>query len=229
MQVSVTKQLMDSRRSVARQQFSLHSESSADRPFIEQFIAERYQRTHNARITHFLPLLMHLAKENKPLAALGLRPGHYSAMFLEQYLDSPIEQQIASMEKQPVDRCSLIEIGNLAVLRKSAGLLLFMIMAMSLARAGFEWMVFTVTEQTERLIGQLGFNPRYLSAVDSTLARGQWGSYYEKNPRVMIGSLREASELANSSSFFVAMLSAYHNDITAIACSLRDYCRLRGG
>ena len=166
----------------------LYGTKCAEREALERFIAEKYLQVHSARLNEYLPVLLGVRYNEELVGAVGMRPGAYRPMFLEQYLDSPIEQQVAAFSKQPVDRCSLVEIGNLAIARKGHGPLLMAMMTAVLAEAGYEWMVFTVTEQVERLIGRLGFKPHYLKGAEPDRLVGDrslWGSYYENNPRVI--------------------------------------------
>ena len=162
----------------------------------------------------------------------GFRPGLYRPMFLEQYLDAPIEQQVSALSRQPVDRCSLVEIGNFAVASKGYGPLVMVLMAAALAEAGYEWMIFTVTEQVERLIRRLGFKPHYLASADANRLAGEklhWGSYYENNPRVMAGNIKTATSVIAQRTFLSEIVMRHCHDISQIAQSLQDYRRLRMG
>ena len=202
----------------------------AERGDLERFIAEKYLHIHNARLNEYLPLLFGFRYNADLVGAVGMRPGLYRPMFLEQYLDLPIEQQVAALSNQPVDRCSLVEIGNLAISRKGYGPFLMAMIAAVLAEAEYEWMVFTVTEQVERLIGRLGFKPHYLKGAEPERLVGDrslWGSYYENNPRVMVGNLEAAMAVMARNAELSEWVSRQDRHITSLACSLRDYCRLR--
>ena len=216
-------------RHAEKSEFSLHSERSPLRNQLEAYIAERYEQAHKASISKFMPILLEMTKEGESQVALGLRPGHYRPMFLEQYLDSPIEQQIAKLTKQPIDRCSLIEVGNLVVSHRRAGLLLFVILGKLVAEAGFEWLIFTVTGEVERLMRSLGFDPQYLVAADPTRVKGgteNWGFYYDNNPRVMAISSEKAVSVMKNSPALTAVLEDYSQDVTMLSSSLSDYRRL---
>ena len=109
------------------------------------------------------------------------------------------------------------------------GPLMMVMLAMSLAEAGYEWMVFTVTEQVERLMKRLGFEPQYLVSANPDRLEGDqslWGSYYENNPRVMVGSLKTASEIIARDRRFSHIANQQRKNIMNISCSLRDYSRL---
>ncbi len=197
----------------------------------ESFIADKYRRVYNADLHEFLPIIIRISQADTPVGAFGLRPGHYRPMFLEQYLDSPVEHQVAEIYRQPVDRSSLVEVGNLVVSRNGYGPLLLVTLAMSLARAGYEWMVFTVTEQVERLLKRLGFKPHYLVFADPdrlTAHKCSWGTYYANNPRVMVGSLAQAATIVSNNPQLSAIAQRLQNQSREIADALSDYRRLRG-
>ena len=208
----------------------LYGTKYGERAYLERFIAEKYLQIHNAQLNEFLPLLFGVRRNSEWIGAVGIRPGMYRPMFLEQYLDSPIEQQVAALSNQPVDRFSLVEIGNLAIARKGYGSLFMAMIAAVLAEAGYEWMVFTVTEQVERLIGRLGFKPHYLKGAEPERLVGEksiWGSYYENNPRVMVGKLETAMTVIAQNTMLSAWVSSQGSHIANIADLLRDYRRLR--
>lgn len=211
-------------------QFELLLKSSPARAQLESFIADKYQRVYHAELQEFLPLIISISQAETPVGAFGLRPGHYRPMFLEQYLDSPVEHQVAAISRQPVDRSSLVEVGNLVVSRNGFGPLLLVSLAMSLAKAGFEWMVFTVTEQVERLIRRLGFSPHYLVFADPdrlTEDKASWGTYYANNPRVMVGSLAQAATIIDSKPQLSAIAQQCQAQHHEIATALADFRRFK--
>lgn len=207
---------------------SLYGPNCRGRDELEHFIAAKYRQIHSAELNEYLPLLLGVHDRGRPVCAAGFRPGLYRPMFLEQYLDAPIEQQVATLSRQPVDRCSLVEIGNLAVACEGYGPFIMTVMTASLAEAGYEWMVFTVTAQVERLIRRLGFKPYYLAGADADRLEGDkshWGSYYENNPRVMVGNIKTAMDIIADNTFLSAMVTRQRDCIVQMACSLQDYRR----
>ncbi len=211
--------------------FEILLQNNPARAQAEKFIADKYRCVYNAELNEFLPIIISISQAGAAAAAFGLRPGHYRPMFLEQYLDSPVEHQVAAFSRQPVDRSSLVEVGNLAVSRNGYGPLLMATLAMSLAAAGYQWLVFTVTEQVERLLKRLGFNPHYLVMADPQRLiadKASWGTYYANKPRVMIGSLAQAAAAINNSPQLCAIAQQCQDQSRDIASALSDYRRLRG-
>ena len=210
-------------------EFSLLSSHCQGRRQAEAAIADCYQRVYNTSLTEFLPLILCLQDQGVPLAASGLRPGHYRPLFLEQYLEAPVEQQVAAIIRRPVNRTSLVEIGNFAVMNRGYSTLLLAVLAISLVDAGYHWAVFTATQQVERLLKRLGFEPQVLAAADPHRLQGDaslWGSYYQNRPRVMVGNLSAARELIHSSTRLRAMIAPFQGEIAEAAVSLADYRRL---
>lgn len=200
--------------------FMLHSEAGAERSIVEQYIAAKFKQSHGASIEKFLPFILEMRSDDSIDAAIGLRPGHFKPMFLEQYLDGPVEQQIAQFSNRPIDRSSLIEVGNLVVTKRAAGLILFLVVAAALAKANYEWMVFTVTPEVERLMQRLGFTPSYLVMADqSKLERNttDWGCYYENAPKVMVGSLTEAQNIIDDNEILSTLVEKYASAVEQLA------------
>ncbi len=212
-------------------QIELLFRSDPARGQAERFIADKYRRIYNAELQHFLPIIIRISQADATVGAFGLRPGHYRPMFLEQYLDAPIEHQVAELSRQPVDRSSLAEVGNLVVSRNGYGPLLLVTLAMSLARAGYQWMVFTVTEQVERLLKRLGFNPQQLVLADPdrlSADKCSWGTYYANKPRVMVGNISRAETIIGMNPKLCSLALQYQNQCREIASALSRYRRLKG-
>ncbi|MDH4172762.1 MAG: thermostable hemolysin, partial [Betaproteobacteria bacterium] len=91
-----------------------------ERRAFEAFIAERFCRAYGARLTHFLPHLLGVMDGlARWQAAAGYAAAGAQALFLEQYLDRPIEQALGAAVGRPLARGSIVEVGNLAAV--SAG------------------------------------------------------------------------------------------------------------
>jgi hypothetical protein len=180
----------------------LHGPTSAERHLAESFIQQTYAKAFGARVSNFMPLLMELRDDNGGRAVLGIRPASStSPLFLEQYLDRPIEQEIAAQANCPVGRDGIVEIGNLAADQRGASKHLFVLLAAVLAAANYRWMAFTATPQVEKLIERLHYSPIALRRVDPDRIGDQlhdWGNYYDTKPRVAYCDLRGAMDAARN-------------------------------
>jgi hypothetical protein len=161
------------------------------RAAFEQFIAKRFLRAYGANVTHFLP---HLLGVRDGLAqwqaAAGYAAAHTQKLFLEQYLDRPIEQTLAAALGRPVARENVVEVGNLAA--SSAGMARALIpqLARHLHKLGYRWVVFTATRALRNSFHRLKLQPLPIAPADPARLPGggaSWGSYYAQEPQVMAG------------------------------------------
>ena len=166
------------------------------REAVEQFIARRFLEAHGARINCFMPHLIALFDAaGEVLAAVGMRAADDETLFLEYYLDTPVERAIADKgEFSGIAgigmRSRIAEIGNLASIDRRASRELFKLLTQQLQTDNFEWAVFTGCSSLQRMFKVLGIETICLGrALQSQLPRDQqtWGSYYEDSPRVVAG------------------------------------------
>jgi len=163
------------------------------RSTVERFISERFFAAHGARISQFMPRLFAIFNRNgKVLAALGIRRAS-EKLFLEHYLDQPIDRVIAELPlaaQQPVNRNRLIEIGNLASIDRNASLRLFRFLASYLIEHGYEWASFTGGESLRRSFALIGIETVSLGDASQDrlpAACRHWGRYYNDNPCILAG------------------------------------------
>jgi len=82
---------------------SVSNIDAADRREVEQFIHDVFAQTYGANVQHFMPELVALRDETGELvAAFGLRKAANSPLFLEQYLDAPIETVMSNRFGKPL-------------------------------------------------------------------------------------------------------------------------------
>jgi len=170
----------------------MHSTHPQRRAF-EQFIAERFSRAYGARLTHFLPHLLGVMDGlARWQAAAGYAAAGAQALFLEQYLDRPIEQALGAAVGRPIARGSIVEVGNLAAISAGMARALIPQLARHLHRMGYRWVAFTATRALRNSFHRLGLKPLPIAVADrARLAdRGlSWGSYYDQDPVVMAGKI----------------------------------------
>lgn len=171
----------------------------------EQLIRSRYETAHGARLLQFMPnLLGCVGMDDRPLAVLGYQSAAKGPLFLEQYLDMPIEEILRARGEtvgpaSRVDRHRIVEVGNFASLDRLATMELLQQLPSVLAREGFEWLVFTGTPRVRELV--TSFGAPLLDLGDAEPQRLQqhddrWGRYYESAPRVMAGWLGHCVQVA---------------------------------
>lgn len=212
-------------------EFSLHGPHSAQRAMLETFVQQKYHAAYAAEVSVFLPLLLQMSNNAQPQAALGLKPGACGGFFLEQYLNRPIEQEMAEHMGQPVSRSAIVEIGNLVSERAGSSPVLFVVMAAALEQAGYRWLAFTGTPQVKKLIQRLDSDPLVLNDADPQRLSegcGQWGRYYDTHPQVMALDLRKAMAQVRLRPAIAALLDSRTAMIEQLAQQLCDYRRVCG-
>ncbi len=163
---------------------------------VERFIAGIYACRYGARLGGFAPVLACLADAaGRPVAAAGLRRADTGPLFLERYLDRPVEQLLASPEGRPPARAAIVEVGNLAAGQPGQGRRLLLQLGPLLAGQGVQWVTGTLTSELRSLFRRIGVAPLTLAAADPAALGDEaaaWGSYYAHAPLVLAGHLPQA-------------------------------------
>lgn len=190
----VDKPLWQQRLLLAESPLTLITPSSAKRKVVENFIAERFLQIYGAKLQHFLPFLLTSIQSESVNSALGFQPAAAQPLFLEQYLNKPIELSLPENAGQ-IDRQQIVEIGNLAASFQAGSPLLFIVVAAMLEAAGFRYVVFTATGEVRKLLQKLQLTTDLLGLAEPTLLADKglsWGHYYQHQPVILGGSLPDA-------------------------------------
>ncbi len=176
------------------QVFDLREHCTEERGEIEVFIQQCFAAAHGARIEHFMPRLLSLCtKRGDLIAAFGLRAASNSRLFLETYLDRPIEDTLQSRLGEVVRREDIIEVGNLSTLYPGAARWLIVALTAMLHDEGYKWVTFTGTSALRNGFARLGLRPVELGRASLEQLpqsdRHNWGSYYDHAPMVMAGDI----------------------------------------
>lgn len=162
----------------------------ADRNEVERFISDVFETSYGATLHHFMPILVALRDADGYLmAAFGLRSAATEALFLEQYLDVPIEHLMSSQLNKTITRDEITEIGNLAVANpRNAGILIAHVIQQSLDMQ-VKWCVATAHRSLQNGLVKGGRDVFALHSADvSRLPKSEqvlWGSYYDNQPQII--------------------------------------------
>ena len=172
-------------------------EAALGRREIEAFIHATFARAYGADVRHYMPRLMSLRDDSgTPLAALGFRFATNGRLFLEQYLDAPIESRLAAEIHAPLARTGIVEVGNLAVAHAGGARWLIAALTAYLAGGGYRWAVFTAVPGLVNAFRRLGIPLIALAAADvarlPAQERASWGTYYDTAPTVMAASVEQS-------------------------------------
>ena len=202
---------------------ALVSEKSADRQAVERAITKKFERAYGAHLKHFLPDLMRLDVAGELGAVAGINAASNGALFLEQYLDRPVEQAVAGAVMTPVDRHGIVEIGNLAANIPGHAYSLFAALATTLSISGFRWVVCTATPQVAAMLSRMGFSSQAICAADPSLLESDatdWGDYYATRPRVLAGDVRLAAAQVARTAVIAEQIGQLRQPISQMAACL---------
>lgn len=171
---------------------------------LSRFIQHSFRKAYEAEIDVSYPQLMGVfGNDGAPLAALGLRNAGSGPLFLEHYLDTPVEQAVAEKTRLHVPRGKIAEAGNLASSKLPMLRSLMFALSLTLKEQLYEYIVFTGTLNLKRYLEALEMKPDVLAEARPEKIghlASDWGRYYETHPVVMGGQVE---------TFYRGLLAAY--------------------
>lgn len=170
--------------------FALHPMGDPRRAEVEDFVRGVYAEHYGARVGAFAPMLVSLSDGERIVAAAGYRSAA-QPLFLERYLDRPVERLLAGLAGAP-KRAAIVEVGHLASRRAGEGRRLILRLAQHLGSLQVQWVVSTLTEELRQVFARMGVQPVALGIADAARLgddAADWGSYYDHRPLVLAGSL----------------------------------------
>ena len=163
---------------------------STRRAEVEAFIRGVYRASYGAEIEVHYPTLVSLRDDKDALlGAVGFRSAADDVLFLEQYLDVPVQSMVGT------PRGGIVEIGNLAAAGGGGSAFLYMALIAYLQKQGVITAVLTATSTLEKRLRTLGWQLQRLCVADPALLdddQTRWGTYYETMPYVVAGSVAQA-------------------------------------
>lgn len=205
--------------------FALQSPFSEGRLAVERYIHDCFRSRHGADVGHFLPEIISLGAGHAFCAAVGIGSAANGSLFAETYLDAPVEQLIGAARGATVERRQVLEIGNLVSTWRGSGLALFVFLSEVIDQLEIPYVVFTATREVERLLGKLHYSPVVLADADpSRLPDGgaSWGSYYQRQPRVMFGEVHPAVSAAREGLVYRALARVMAPQIERVITGFRQ-------
>jgi len=167
------------------------TDSSSDTT--KEFVKSEFLKHHNAHINEFMPNLVSIINKAKQVrAVVGYRSADSDELFLEQYLDQPLDKYISEHCGSEVLRDQIVEVGNLTCAANGYARLAIIRLTEMLHASGFRWVGFTATQGLYNSFLRLGLTPHAIAPADIMRLRSsnnEWGTYYDNNPQVMFGSI----------------------------------------
>lgn len=159
---------------------------------IKQFIADTFAMHYGAQVESFCSTLLGVRDYTGELvAAAGYTLAEDSTLFLEQYLNEPLEETLEKTLGFKPSRFDLVEVGNLAAKQPGAARLLIRLLTQHLHQLGRKYVVFTATSSLINSFSRLGLKPIKLVSAQADRVRNPqlWGSYYDQKPYVVFGDI----------------------------------------
>jgi hypothetical protein len=159
----------------------------------ERLVQERFELTHAAKVRSFMPsLLLYTDCAGVLRGVAGARNATDEPLFLERYLDMPIESAICARTAAKVQRHQIVEIGNFACTKPYVATRFVASLPRFLIGQGHTWVTFTATNAVRRILSCLGARCVDLGRAEGACAgrdANDWGRYYASDPHVMAGFL----------------------------------------
>lgn len=170
---------------------------------LERYVQAAFAHRHGANVRSFMPTLLGFRDGAGVLRGVaGVRGAGAEPLYLEQYLDRPIEQLIASVASARAEpaatRHEIAEVGNLAAATRRDAVRMVAHVPDWLLSQRYRWIVFTATSALRQILVGLGAPLVELARADGTCVAAHdddWGRYYETDPRVYAGHLPDAATL----------------------------------
>lgn len=170
---------------------------------LERYVQQAFALKHAAQVRSFMPMLLALqGRAGRVCGVTGYRHAALEDLFLERYLDQPVQHAIAAASGANVQRAQVVEVGNLASLSCRAAVHLVALLPQHLLQQGQRWVVFTATQGVRHILQRFRAPLYELAPARAECVGGlgdDWGSYYRTDPRVMAGYLPDGLKLAGFS------------------------------
>ncbi len=164
------------------------------------FIRDTYARAYGANVDTFMPKIMRVSNAAGEFrAVMGFRLAGQERLFLENYLDDPIEDVISRYLGKPVKRSEIIEVGNLAEAEPGDARMALVGGTAYMRSLGCRWLVFTGVSRMRNAFRRLGLDIWELMAADENMLPpeevAKWGSYYLGHPVVCFGDIKQGHDI----------------------------------
>lgn len=169
---------------------------------MQAFVADRFAHAYGAQVRAGYPQMAGLlGPDGAIVAAAGIRFAEAGPLFLEQYLDMPIETAVGEALGCTASRHEIAEIGSLASIHPAWSMQLFESLPPWLgAAADCRFAVATMRPDLARMLSRSGFGLHLIGDADpARLGQGAeaWGDYYDARPRIYAGRVSSSMALTH--------------------------------
>lgn len=178
---------------------------------VSTLIRENYYQVYHASLSRCMPWLLGMYDANGELkAACGVQVASHETLYLEQYLDTPIETTISSLLERPVTRETIVEIGNFGARDGASARIMYAALCLLLNQYHYGWIVFTGTKKIRNTFYRLNLQPVQLMPADPARlgdAAREWGEYYRHDPQIMAGELTDGYAALSQNTMLLALFT----------------------
>ena len=163
---------------------------------VNDLIVRRYRAVHGASPGLTYNTHITFGHEEAPSAALGYRHASSEPLFLERYLDIPIEQALEERLGRTIDRSRIVEIGDHASTSARATLMLWERTVAKL-NGKADIAVAVLTAPLRAMFIRIGLEITVVAPALRDRVGGEeaaWGRYYDSDPLVCAGSISQGRE-----------------------------------
>ncbi|ASD69527.1 thermostable hemolysin [Pseudoalteromonas piscicida] len=179
---------------------------------LEHAIHSGFAHAFGADIHEYYPLLSHLNYRQSD-CFLGLRFATKDALFVEQYLNCPVEQCLSMV----AERSHIAELGNLFSTGRMATLSHFIVLTQALLESDIRYLVFTATKQVRALMKLCQVEVNKISLAHGTIASAKdYGSYYQCAPMVCSVDLHQAQQVITNTEMYQHLLQGLKMEIASL-------------
>jgi len=157
------------------------------------FIERKFWRAYEARDVSEFGDYLAVHRRDAISAALGYRRAGAEPLFLERYLDEPIECAVSAAFGRAIARAGIVEIGNLASDNAWSMIALWGAAANDLGWAS-EVAVATLTRPLRQMFRRMGVPVKEVAAARPERlnpAADNWGSYFRTDPWICAGWIED--------------------------------------
>lgn len=184
--------LLQGCKTPGRNTFSVVEPDSAERASLEARIRSGFGMHFDACIAGFMPRFAFYRHARGATGVIGIRCAADEPLFLESYLNTPVESVIAAATGAHAGRDRIAEVGQFVVDDRDIVTSFFRDLVPFLVDNGYDWVCFTGTDRIRALLARVGFRGLPIARAEVGRVRNtgdRWGRYYEFDPVVVLGKL----------------------------------------
>jgi len=191
---------------------------------VEGFISKRFYQAYGAKLSYFMPYLLSAERDGKIRGAVGFQPAKLAQLFLEAYLEQPIESTLSRHLSSTVERDSIVEIGNLASISPKVTQTLFTILSDIISQSGYSWVVFTANSTVLAWMNSIQLPCFVIAEADPSHLQDKgksWGSYYQDKPIVLACNVAQGHHQVLSQETSLFLRHTYQQIISKVALKVK--------